>query len=234
MILTLKELANYLRVNERTILRMQQAGQITGVKIGGQWRFNGSQIDKLFFPGKDTQKQGGVPLSDFTRSHLAVPISRILKQDRMIMDLQSEDCEGAIEELCAVVRQQRLVLDAKDFYQRVMGREELLSTGVGNGIAIPHPRDPIPTLSELSVIVVGKSRKGIEWNAVDSAPVHLVFLLCSQNIQMHLHMMGRLAHLLRSEAVIEEIKRIDTSEDLLRYVMDAERRDFLGGENEPK
>ena len=50
MILTLKELADYLRVNERTILRMLKSGQIQGVKIGGQWRFNGSQIDQMFFP----------------------------------------------------------------------------------------------------------------------------------------------------------------------------------------
>ncbi len=49
MILTLKELADYLRVNERTIIRMLKAGKIQGTKIGGQWRFNGSQIDQFFF-----------------------------------------------------------------------------------------------------------------------------------------------------------------------------------------
>ena len=50
MILTLKELAEHLKVNERTILRMRENGQIEGVKIGGQWRFNGSQIDRMLFP----------------------------------------------------------------------------------------------------------------------------------------------------------------------------------------
>ena len=68
MILTLKELANYLRVHERTVLRMLKAGQIKGTKIGGQWRFNGSQIDGLFFP-EGTEGKMEVPLADLVRGH---------------------------------------------------------------------------------------------------------------------------------------------------------------------
>ncbi|MCF7854122.1 MAG: PTS sugar transporter subunit IIA [Candidatus Pacebacteria bacterium] len=228
MILTLKELANYLRVNERTILRMQEAGQIKGVKIGGQWRFNGSQIDQLFFPdASTTPSDETVPLSDLTRSHLAIPLSRVLKEDRMMLDLQASDTEGVIDELCGVLRQRNLILDLKDLQKRLLEREKLLSTGVGNGIALPHPRDPIPTLPEPVMIVVGRSEQGVAFEAVDGKPVHLFFLLCCQNIEMHLHMMGRLAHLLQLEKVAETLKECTQPEDVIRTVMEVERHDFL-------
>ncbi len=227
MILTLKELANYLRVNERTILRMQQTGQIQGIKIGGQWRFNGSQIDSIFFPDGHVNPSDAVSLGDITHSHLAIPVSRIIRRDRMVLKMTADSIESAVGELCRVVRQSHLLLDVKDLEQRVLKREELLSTGVGNGIAIPHARDPLPTLSELSAIIVGRSEKGIAFNAIDNQPVHLFFLLCSQTIEMHLHMMGRLARLLRHAEITAKLRQADTSEEFLRVIMEAERIDFL-------
>lgn len=227
MILTLKELANHLRVNERTILRMQQAGQIKGVKVGGQWRFNSSQIDSLFFPESKTDHPDAVPLNDITRTHLATPLSRILQEERMIMDLEATDTEGVLLELCQVIRNQNLLLDMEDLKERVMAREKLLSTGVGNGIAIPHPRDHIPTLNAPAVIVLGKSDAGIDFGAIDGAPVHLFFLLVSKDIQMHLHVMGRLAHMLQHDFINATLKKVESPADVTRLALQVEHEDFL-------
>ena len=227
MILTLRELADYLRVNERTILRMQQTGQIQGVKIGGQWRFNGSQIDRLFFPDSTSENPESVSLEDLGTSHLAIPVSRVLSEDRIIMDMEATTSTEAIDELLSVVQKKHLSLDMKDLRERILAREELLSTGVGNGIAIPHPRDPVPTIAEPAIIVFGKSSAGIDFAAVDGKPIHLFFLLCNQNIEMHLHMMGRLAQLLRHEDAVARIDNAGTAQEVVRAVLDVERHDFL-------
>jgi len=227
MILTLKELASYLRVNECTILRMQQTGQISGVKIGGQWRYNGRQIDALFFPEKAVNGPDAVSLADLTRSPIAVPLSRVLRADRFIMDMRARSASGALDELCALISAKNLCLDTKDLRQRIDAREELLSTGVGHGIAIPHPRDPVPTLPEPVIIIVGISQKGIAFNSADGKPAHLFFLLCDQNIEMHLHMMGRLAKLLSNSETVDLLRGAKTPEEFLRVVMETERRDFL-------
>jgi excisionase family DNA binding protein len=228
MILTLKELAKLLRVNERTILRMQETGQIKGVKIGGQWRFNGSEIDQLFFPDKATTGEATVPVAEFGRSHLSVPISRVLTPERMVLELKASDRDAAIHELCDRIRKQGLLLNVKELEERVIAREELLSTGVGNHIAIPHPRDPVSNLTEMGALVFGRSKVGVDFNAVDGKPVHLVFLLCCQNIEMHLHMMGKLARLLHQEAVVERLMASKTPEDVQRLLLEVERADFLG------
>mgnify|MGYP000692206681 FL=1 len=232
MILTLKELANYLRVNERTILRMQRSGQIKGVKVGGQWRFNGSQIDQLFFPGSDGGEGEKVELDDITRTHMMTPLSRILSENRMIMNMAATNSEEAINELCDVVEQENLVLDPDNFRERVDAREKLLSTGVGKGVAIPHPRDPVTALPASAIIVFGKSSQGIDMDAVDGKPVKLFFLLACKDIEIHLQMMGRLAQMLQDDELVSEINQSEKPEDILKAAMEFERKEFLKEDGE--
>ena len=232
MILTLKELANYLRVNERTILRMQRSGQIKGVKVGGQWRFNGSQIDQLFFPGSDGDEGEKVALDDITRTHMMTPLSRILSENRMIMNMAATNSEEAINELCDVVEQENLVLDPDNFRERVDAREKLLSTGVGKGVAIPHPRDPVTALPASAIIVFGKSSQGIDMDAVDGKPVNLFFLLACKDIEIHLQMMGRLAQMLQDDELVREINQSEKPEDILKAAMEFERKEFLKEDGE--
>mgnify|MGYP000417959891 CR=1 FL=1 len=232
MILTLKELANYLRVNERTILRMQRSGQIQGVKIGGQWRFNGSQIDQLFFPGSDSDEGEKIALEDITRTHMVTPLSRVLSESRMIMDMEATNRDEAIMELCSVVQKENLVLAPEDFRNRVTDREKLLSTGVGKGVAIPHPRDPVTTLRASAIIVFGKSGKGINMDAVDGKPVNLFFLLACKDIEIHLQVMGRLAQMLQHDELVKEMNQAEKPEDIRKAAMEFERQEFLKEEPE--
>lgn len=228
MILTLRELADYLRVNERTILRMLKTGQVQGAKIGGQWRFNSSQIDGLFFPGEgEIEVEGEESLGNMARSHLSIPVSRVLAEDRMVLNMQATDVSGVIEELTPHGPLGRLILELEGLRSKCLAREQLLSTGVGNGVAIPHPRDPIATLKAPAIIVFGRSTQGIEFGAVDGKPVHLFFLLCCQNIEVHLHLMGRLAKLLRNREFLTKCRECETSTDVLRVILEFERAQFL-------
>ncbi len=224
MILTLKELAEYLRVNERTILRMLKSGQIQGVKIGGQWRFNGSQIDQLFFPQSQPSGPDVVPLNEFTQPNIPMPVSRLLREDRVILEMKAKNVEGAINELSEPFARKTLTLDIQDLRNRLMAREKLLSTGIGSGIAIPHPRDPIPTLREPAIIIVGRSKSGVDFQALDKKPVSLFFLLACQNIELHLHLMGALARLLQDPAFTDGCLKAKSGEEMVRLVLEAESR----------
>jgi len=228
MILTLKELADHLRVNERTIMRMLKSGQINGTKIGGQWRFNGSQIHSLFFPGAG-ESFDELPLGS-GRSHLGITISRVLQEKRILLDLQGTDAESVLRELASPALFNTVLLDINDLQQRILTREKLLSTGVGKGIAVPHPRDPMPTLRGPAVAVFGRSEAGIEFGAIDGKPVHLFYMLCCQNTELHLHLMGRLARLLRKDEFIEGCMNSQVPEDITRLLLEHERTHFLGAD----
>lgn len=225
MILTLKELSQHLKVDERTILRMIKNKQIEGRKIGGQWRFNGSQIDKVFFPAASTSSDEF--LTDLPRTQIGIPVSRTLSTARMIMDLKATDRDSVIEELTSPRLFNSLVLDTRDLQEKCLAREELCSTAVGNGIAVPHPRDPISTLQAPGCITFGLSKKGIDFKAPDGKPVHLFFLVCSQNIDLHLHLMGTLARILKDEAFVEKCRQANEPEDVFKAVLEQERNNFL-------
>ena len=228
MILTLKELAEHLKVNERTILRMIKNGQIVGTKIGGQWRFNGSQIDRVFFPGESsTDESEAVPLSDLTHSQIGIPVSRTMDTNRMLMDLKSDSIEGIIEEMTAPKLFNDLVLDTRDLQEKCIAREKLQSTTVGNGIAVPHPRDPVTTLQVPGCVTYGFSKKGVDFNAIDDKPVHMFFLVCSQNIDLHLHLMGSLAHILSSKDFVQTCMNATSSEEIMKAVIAEESKQFL-------
>ena len=225
MILTLKELADYLKLNDRTVLRMLKNGQIQGTKLGGQWRFNGSEIDQLFFPNKT--KSDDVPLSELTHSQFGIQLSRLINKDRIFLDMKATNPEEAINELVNAQVFNKLVLNVNELRAKCLERESMLSTGVGNGIAVPHPRDPVPTLRASGCIVFGRSVQGIEYNAVDGKPVHLFFLLCSQTADLHLYLMGKIATLLRNESFVETCMKCQAPEELIHAMMETERSAFL-------
>jgi len=225
MILTLTELADYLRVNKRTILRMLDSKQIKGVKIGGQWRFNGSQIDRVFFP--ENQEKHTSELKELGHS-IGVPINRIINKNMMVLDMKATTVEEAINELGNLNFFNEILLDYKDFKQRLLSRETLLSTGVGNGIALPHPRDPITTMRIPAVIIVGRSKVGIDYNAIDGKPVHLFFLICCKNIATHLHVMGKIARLLQDEEFRHSYINCNTPIKMIKAILKAENKIMLG------
>jgi len=225
MILTLKELADYLKLNDRTVLRMLKNGQIQGTKLGGQWRFNGSEIDQLFFPNKS--KSDDVPLSELTHSQFGIQLSRLITTERIFLDMKATTAEEAINELVDGQVFNKLVLNVNELRAKCLERENMLSTGVGNGIAVPHPRDPIPTLRASGCIVFGRSVQGIDFNAVDGKPVHLFFLLCSQTADLHLYLMGKIATLLRNADFVDVCMKCKTPDELIRAMMEIERSTFL-------
>ena len=139
MILTLKELAEYLRVNERTITRMQEQGKISGVKIGGQWRFNGSEVDKLFFPGKGEEiakeMEQSEPQSALSRPLVGIPLSRVMHENRILLNLNATDRDSLIAEMTSARMMYGVVLDAADIRRKCLDRESVLSTAIGEGIA---------------------------------------------------------------------------------------------------
>ena len=225
MILTLKELAEHLKLNERTVLRMAKNGQIEGSKVGGQWRFNGSQIDKVFF--KKPEKEDDVPLEVLTRSRIGIPVSRLIDENRIFLDMKAKNVDEVIDELTPAALFNTLVLDIKDLREKCKKREELLSTGVGNGIAVPHPRDPISSLRTLGCFVIGRSKKGVDYNAADGKPVNYFFLICSQSIELHLHLIGQVASLVNDPTFMKAVKAAKAPKDVITAIMAHERAEFL-------
>lgn len=89
-------------------------------------------------------------------------------------DLKSRDARGAVAELCRLAAGAPEVPDAAALEKAALAREQVLSTGIGLGIAVPHAK--IPGIKEF-LLALGRSREGIEFRALDGQPVHLAVLI---------------------------------------------------------
>lgn len=131
-----------------------------------------------------------------------------LTKECCIMELRADTREGAIQELAAGLAARGKISDPGDFVARVLERERLGSTGVGNGIAIPHC--PAPSISDL-VIAFGKSSRGIDFEAIDGAAVKYIFLLGANpaHLSAYLTMLASLSRLLTNRAFRDEFERCE-------------------------
>ncbi|MCK4308168.1 PTS sugar transporter subunit IIA [candidate division WOR-3 bacterium] len=123
-------------------------------------------------------------------------ISTYLKEERICLNLEATEKKAAIRELAGFLRGSKEVTNFNSFLKDVFKREKVGTTGIGNGIAIPHARTD--AVSEF-VIAFGRSAKGVEFQSLDSKPVKLVFLMGApkQNINGYLRILARLTRLLK-------------------------------------
>lgn len=101
-------------------------------------------------------------------------LSDLITEDVVLVPLQSEDKPGALRELVSLLSEAGKIEDFEDSLKRIMDREDLQSTGIGNGLAIPHAR--MPSMDK-AVAAMGISGTGIPFGSPDDKPVHIIFLL---------------------------------------------------------
>jgi|1185.fasta_scaffold434046_2 mannitol/fructose-specific phosphotransferase system IIA component (Ntr-type) len=129
-------------------------------------------------------------------------LSQILRSGNIELNLQSQNRDDAFRELISHVPYLRKGPEgAEALLKALIDREKLCSTGLGDGIALPHTRNSIPGLSEHPILVFGRHDQGIDYGAVDGAPVRLLFLLIAPSVSQHLQIMARLTRLLRKPEV---------------------------------
>jgi PTS system nitrogen regulatory IIA component len=123
----------------------------------------------------------------------------VLQEDAIISELTATDKKAVLEELTAAVAKASGV-DQEEMVRVLLERERLGSTGIGSGIAIPHGK-----LKSLGALLVGfgRSRKGVDFEAIDGKPAHIFFLLMApeDSSGAHLRMLARISRLLKDSAL---------------------------------
>ncbi|MBQ3838307.1 MAG: PTS sugar transporter subunit IIA [Treponema sp.] len=183
-ILTIEEVAKYLRVSERTVYDWAQKGEIPAGKIGTVWRFKKSEIEKWVNDRLSSSARLSTPA-------MTVQVKNILSPDRIIFIEQSSK-RDALVELAAALSKAPQVKFAKELETEILKREELMSTAIGRGIAIPHAR--ISSVTDL-VMAVGICKNPVlDFETIDDQPVRLLIMIAAAYNQ-HSYYLQTLSHL---------------------------------------
>ncbi|MCQ2247666.1 MAG: PTS sugar transporter subunit IIA [Treponema sp.] len=165
-ILTIEEVAKYLRVSERTVYDWAQKGEIPSGKIGTVWRFKKSEIEKWVNERLSSPQKAS--------SDIVVQVKNILSPERIVF-LNHQTKHDALVQLAQNLATAPQVKDAHELEVEILKREDLMSTSIGRGLAIPHVR--LSSITDL-VMSVGISKCDIiDFQPVDETPVKVLFMI---------------------------------------------------------
>ena len=224
-ILTIKDVADYLKVNERAIYKLAQDGLIPTVKIANQWRFRKSMIDAwldLRMSSYNNSSARKIDLQSISKTDL-LAISDILKPYAIDPDLKSDNKEAILKELVDLLAKTYTVRDRSRFLNAIISREKLCSTAIIENAAIPHPRYNGSYFVQQPALVLGRSRKGIDFNSIDGKPTHLFFLLCAPTDNIHLMIMAKLSRLLNDETTRQLLLKAESPQKIIEIIQNKEK-----------
>ncbi|MDO3379380.1 PTS sugar transporter subunit IIA [Geoalkalibacter halelectricus] len=148
-------------------------------------------------------------------------ISDLLKPNALVADLKAKDKNALLEELTDALARVEKGLDRKLVVDVLKERERLGSTGIGDGVAIPHGK--LKNIDHL-MLSFGRSRDGIDFDAMDGRPAHLFFLLIApeDSVGVHLKTLARISKLLKNPQVRERLVQAADGGEIYRIIVDEE------------
>lgn len=145
-------------------------------------------------------------------------LSEILGEDNVISDLKARDKKTVLEELAQTIVDQEPDLDKSSLVKVLLDRERLGSTGIGDGVAIPHGK--YNGLSQ-PMVSFGRSHKGLDFESMDGQPAFLFFLLVApeNSTSIHLKALARIAKILKSSSFRKALMEVPTKEELYQTII---------------
>jgi PTS system nitrogen regulatory IIA component len=144
-------------------------------------------------------------------------ITEIFKKEFIIEDLKARSKRGVLTELSDLFALGSAKVDTKHMVDVLMEREKLGSTGIGDGIAIPHGK-----LKGLETLLLsfGRSREGVDFESIDGKPVHLFFLLMApeSSTGQHLKALAKISRMLKDERFRSELLSASSAEALFKAI----------------
>jgi PTS system nitrogen regulatory IIA component len=109
-------------------------------------------------------------------------------------------------------------LDREKLLEAILERECLMSTSIGEGIALPHPRNPLISDPEEQFVCIAFPRNPPDWNSLDGQNVHTVFLIVSASAKLHLHILSEINYFCRQKKFSELLKNHASQEELIGMI----------------
>lgn len=219
MRLSVEDVAKLCKVPEKTVYRWIKQGTLPAHRIDDEYRFNRAEVLEWA-----TAQKIELAADLFAEPGDTSPlpcISKALIQGGVFHGVGGKDKASV---LTAIVGLMKLPegTDRQFLLQILLARETMGSTGVGDGIAIPHVRTPIVLDVKVATMSLCFLEHPIEFGAMDGKPVHTLFTLISPTVRAHLHMLSRLAFMMRDAGFKDALTRRDDDERVVREMQRVE------------
>jgi len=222
----LEELATYLHRDVREVSKMASRGYLPGQKVGGEWRFLKVEINRWLegqLSGYTDKQLTAVEAGADRNPEYEPLLAEYLSEASVAVPLPATTRASVLRELVALAERSWHVYDPEALLEAVRQREEMGSTALPSGIAIPHPHRPLPSLLGEPVIAYGRTASGIPFGAERGGLTDIYFLVASRDDRTHLRVLARLSRLLLRPGFADELRAAETSAETYELILKEER-----------
>ncbi len=209
-ILTIEEVAVFLRVSERTVYDWAQKGKIPCGRLGSSWRFKRSEIMKWI------EKKLGTKNNTLSKESLT--LDQVLSEERCVI-LDSKNKEDAFKTMINILAKTPEVEFESELSEAIFSREALISTGIGLGIGIPHAR--ISSVSSI-VMALGICKTPIQdYTSIDDTPINVIAMVAAGKEQhsKYIRLLAVLCSQLKEEQVRENLINAKHPDELYKILV---------------
>jgi nitrogen PTS system EIIA component len=225
----LQELAKMLGMDARQVERMAKQGQLPCRKIAGKYQVNRAELTEWL-----QQRIGSLGHDDLASMDAGITAKRQTLQDQPIIipalhrqaidvHLDARTKNSVLRELVALANETSLVFDAESILEALINREELCPTALDGGVAIPHPRRPLPYAIAEPIVAFARTGQGIGFGAPDGKLTDLFFLICAHDDHQHLHMLARLCRMLHDSTFMADLRIASSPDQILNLMTQREQ-----------
>ena len=208
-ILTIEEVAEYLRVSERTIYDWANKGKLPCGKLGTTWRFKRSEIERWVDNRLSHKTEAPSPHG--------VAVRDVLQPERVVLFDETRK-EAALETVMDCLAQAPEVKKRDELSREIYQREELMSTGIGFNVAVPHVR--LASVTELVMAVGVSSSDIVDYESLDEQPVRIICMVAARVDQhaQYLKTLGAVSTHLKSRDLREAIMAATEPESVYKLL----------------
>ncbi|WP_372808092.1 PTS sugar transporter subunit IIA [Pontiella sp.] len=213
-----KQVAELLNVSDKTIYRWIAAAQIPFYRVGSQYRFSRSEVQRWVAAQSSTP--GDVPAA--VDGAAPVYLEQCVRAGGIFYRVGGSDVRSVLEQQLSLMRLPPQA-DAANVLDLLCAREQLATTAVGEGIAFPHCRDIVLQGLASPMVSLGFLENPVDFYAIDKQPVSIVFLLLSPSAQASIRVMSRLAHAVRQPAFAALLQSVAAREKIHAALAEMDR-----------
>ena len=227
----ISRLATYLHLTPAQVGRLADRGKLPGRKVGGAWRFSPAEIhhwleqriglsDGEELAQMETVLGRNVPPDQPQE----ISVAELLHPDAVAVPLAARTRGKVITAMVQLAAGTGLLWDPEKMADAVRTREDMQSTALDSGVALLHPRRPMPGILGQALLAVGCTSQPIPFGGGRSGMTDVFFLICSVDDQGHLRALARLSRLLSDGALLDLIRQAESSANAFDLIVRHEQQ----------
>lgn len=226
-------LAAYLHLTPAQVERLAGRERIPGRKVAGNWRFSQAEIHHwmeermgVLDDHELVQVEGVLRKASQPDQRQSVSIAGKLPVEAIDLNLPARTRGKVITAMAQLAARTGLLWDPQAMADAVRAREDMYPTALDNGVALLHPRRPMPAILSEPFLALGRVDAGIPFGGAGGVLTDVFFLICSSDDTRHLRVLARLARLLSDGTFLDQIRQANSSAQLWQQIR--EREEDLG------